>query len=384
MAPNALGLAPPHLRRHYRATTWDSSNTLFVLLAVLVVIAGVSTFSLLSQSTNPATAVQHRVTSPRPKVAPRAPVKPAPAPAPAKPPAVVATPVNLGVYAGPGAQATAQAFVTQNGGQVPYALDFINGTTWSEISDPQWTLQHWTGTSFHMIFAVPMLPDRGASLASGATGAYDSEFASLATNLVAAGDGNSTLMLGWDPLQPGTAWEAVTPAESTDYRTYWRDIVTTMRSVQGANFAFEWDGGNPTRDQSPSLAYPGDAYVDLVATDAFDNVVPLPDVSRWTTQAQATYGADWFSQFALSHKKPLAIAKWGLVPARVIGGGGDDPKFVTQLTNWCATHHVAMAVVWDYGIWAIDGPTFPAAASALGDQHLASSLVSGTNASGTS
>jgi hypothetical protein len=381
MSPSALGLTPPHARHHYRTPTWDSGNVLFVLLAVLVVIAAVSTLALLLQSSSPSTALSHRATSPRPKVSAKPPATPATAPA--KPPAVAPTPVSLGVYAGPGALATAQAFATRNGVQVHYALDFINDTSWNEISDPQWTLQQWTGTSFHMVFAVPMLPETGANLASGAAGAYDAEFASLATNLVAAGFGSSTLMLGWDPLQPGTAWEATSPAKVTDYRTYWRDIVTTMRSVNGANFAFEWDGGNPTENRSPSSVYPGDAYVDLVATDAFDNVVPVPDESRWTSQAQATYGGDWFSQFALSHKKPLAIAKWGLVPATVAGGGGDDAKFVTQLTNWCASHHAAMAVVWDYGIWAIDGPTFPAAASALAGQRLAPGLASGTNASGT-
>ena len=43
-----------------------------------------------------------------------------------------------------------------------------------------------------MTWGVPMLPTTGGvSLATGATGAYDAYFKTLATNLVAAGMGNS-------------------------------------------------------------------------------------------------------------------------------------------------------------------------------------------------
>jgi hypothetical protein len=277
----------------------------------------------------------------------------------------------LGVYAGPGAAGEAQGFALQEGSRVPYALDFFDASTWDSISDPTWILQRWSTASFHMIFGVPMLPNQGASLALGATGSYNSEFSALSTHLVAAGDGSAILMLGWDPLQAGTTWQVHNQAQATQYVDYWRTIVTTMRAVPGATFSFEWNGGDPVDGPSPGAVYPGDSFVDLVATNTFDALASPSGESRWASIAGADHGPDWFSQFAAQHGKPLAIAEWGLVPRTTTGGGGDDPTFVVDLTTWCQEHKVAFFVAWDYGTWAIGAPPFPAAAATLAHRQAA-------------
>ena len=66
----------------------------------------------------------------------------------------------LGVYAGPGGLAQAQSFNAASGGNVSYALDFVDDGSWTSISDPYWTLAHWAGTPFHMIYGIPMLPNQ--------------------------------------------------------------------------------------------------------------------------------------------------------------------------------------------------------------------------------
>jgi hypothetical protein len=287
----------------------------------------------------------------------------------ATPPVRPATPAPwapaFGVYAGPGAVASAQAFDVQKGGPVPYALDFFDSSNWTSISDPQWTIQHWRGSPFHMIFGVPMLPDAGASLATGATGAYDPNFVTLATELVAAGEGNAVLMIGWDPLQTGTSWHVTGSADATAYIEYWRHIVGSMRAVPGAKFQFEWNGGTPGGSLTASAVYPGNSYVNLIAIDVFDRLRTPVTGSRWETISTTTNGPDWFFGFAAEHHKPLVIGEWGLVPAATPGGGGDDVHFVRGFMAWCQAHHIALIVTWDYGTWALTSGSFPASERAL-------------------
>jgi hypothetical protein len=272
----------------------------------------------------------------------------------------------FGVYAGPDAVAAARSFGLATGGPTAYALDFLPSSSWGSIADPQWTIVDWQGSTFHMIYGVPMLPDTGASLATGATGAYDPVFASLATHLVAAGEGNAVLMLGWDPLQPGPAWQVRGEAEAADYVDYWRHIVTAVRAVPGAHFSFEWDGGTPIGSPlAPSAVYPGDSYVDFIATNAFDQVADPTDGPRWAAIAEDTNGPDWFAEFAADHHKPLVIGEWGLEPGSAPGGGGDDGAFVTDLLQWCATNRVALMVTWDYGAWSVTSGSFPSAEAAF-------------------
>jgi hypothetical protein len=139
--------------------------------------------------------------------------------------------------------------------------------------------------------------------------------------------------------------------------------VTSMRSVPGQQFQFAWDSAPQSDPVLPPALYPGNAYVDIVATDAFD-VGTTVTSSGWAGFAAAPYGPDWFSGFAASHHKPLMIAKWGLAP-RSVAGGGDSPSYVSHFLRWANQRHLFAAVTWDYGSWAVTGGTFPKAAAEL-------------------
>ncbi len=302
-------------------------------------------------------------------------------PAPAQAPAPASTTVPstaqsattpwvpaIGVYAGPGGLAQAQTFNQALGGNVDYALDFVDDGSWNSIADPYWTLANWSGTPFHMIFGIPMLPVDGSTLAAGAAGDYNLAFVSLATQLIAAGQGNAILMLGWDPMQSVTPWAVHSSTQASQYVAYWHQIVNSIRSVPGAHFSFEWDGGTPAPSVALESVYPGDNYVNLVATNVFDRLWSPSNGSRWAALLSNRYGPSWFAQFAQAHHKPLVIGEWGLVTASSsTGGGGDDAPFVHQLLSWCAANQVALAVTWDYGTWGIASGAFPAAQSALSE-----------------
>lgn len=301
-----------------------------------------------------------------------------PATAPAAPAATPAAPtttpttspslagVPLGIYAGPGAAAGAEAVDDALGGRISYAMDFLPQTSWTALTDPTWLAASWAGSPFDLVLGVPMLPDRGATLAQGAAGAYDAEFTLLAQRLVAAGLGGADLLVGWQPDDGGTPWYVDSAAAAGWYVQYWDRIAAAMKAVPGASFVFEWDpgdsGSSPVR---PAAMYPGNGAVDVVGTDAFDTMPhTLSQTKQWADVLDRTGGPTWAAVFAAQHHRLLAVAMWGVVPTSA-GGGGDAPAFVSGVLDWAAGQGVAMCVLWDYGSWAISGGSFPSAYSSL-------------------
>lgn len=295
----------------------------------------------------------------------------APAPSPHVPtphdptsPVPASPAMAVGVYAGSGNVAGASDFQAALGHPVHYALDYFSGSSWSSISSPTWILQQWQGSPYQLVFGVPMLAP-GASLTAGAAGAYNTEFSTLASNLVASGFANAWLELGFDPTISGTPWSVANPAEAAQYVAYWRQIVATMRAVPGSAFRFVWDVTPPGGALTPQELYPGSSYVDVIATDFFDIVTGVPSPARFSALVDAPYGPQWFSTFATAEGKPFILAKWGVVPTSTWGGGGDDPGFVRALVGWAKTSGVHVLITWDAGSWAISGGAFPASLAAL-------------------
>lgn len=286
----------------------------------------------------------------------------------------------LGVYAGAGDPSAAASFGTWLGHPVRYAMDFFDGSSWSTISKPTWIVDRWAGTSYRMIWGVPILPNSGASLAAGATGAYDQYFQQLATFLVAHGQGSSILRLGWEFNGSWFPWSA--SADPQAFIEYWRQIVTTMRAVPGANFSFEW---NPTRGAmslAPPLAWPGSAYVNIVGMDVYDLQWPaMPNAEqRWNYFLTEPYGLNWLANFAALHGKPIAFPEWGLVRTGSQGhGGGDDPVFISGMASFIASHDVVNAVFWNYGSSAVTAGAYPDAGAALREAFAAPAVSQGTS-----
>jgi hypothetical protein len=269
------------------------------------------------------------------------------------------------------------------GYDVTLASDSFDKRSWAEIDDDQFAIDHWIGSGYRMIWAVQMLPDiGGVSLAIGATGAYNGYFAILAKNLVAAGMGNSLLRLGWEFNQSQFTWYAA--GQATSFVDYWRQIVTTMRAVPGADFKFVWNpsrGDNGPKDRAMgNLAdyYPGNSYVDIIAMDIYDEAYSsYPGGSaEFQTILTQTWGLDWLASFGATNGKPLAIPEMGLGsgPSAPNSGpitgngalsGGDDPTFITDMFNWITQNNVAFVTYWDFQTSSIQNGQNPLAAQAL-------------------
>jgi hypothetical protein len=305
-------------------------------------------------------------------------------------PAVGTAGLGLGFYDGTSSPAGAEAAATWLGAptSVKYAQDFIDATDWAHIADP-WQLPNWKGSPFEMVWGVPMLPCGAPSTQCAtnvadynlvADGGADSYYVTLAQNLVAAGFGSSYIRLGWEFNADWMGW-GICNASGTglsswaaDFVPAFQHIVTSMRSVAGANFKFIW---NPIDSANSSCAggnlesfYPGDAYVDAVALDAYDGIgtATSSDAARWTDivngvnaggwtavtpaaingQTFQGYGLTWLAAFAAEHGKEVSLPEWGLMSASTDGGGGDDTTYMTNMTNWIKSNASGPVLFWNY------------------------------------
>jgi len=286
-----------------------------------------------------------------------------------------ASPNVTGVYTGALSPQSTSSFGLAVGLQPAFAMDFLDGTSWSTLVNGAPTyMSTWSGTGYEMVWSVPMLPnsftpdsnvaDTSGSaygLQQGAAGAYDSNFLKLAQEMVAGGQGSSIIRPGWEFNGNWFPWAA--KGQAAAFVGYWQQIVTTMRSVPGQNFRFAW---NPTAGDEGvgNLAdfYPGSAYVDYIGVDLYDqawaNYTGIS--SEWNTYLTEPYGLNWLASFAASQGKAITLPEWGLDPdpssnnggptaqSNSEVGGGDDPAFINDMAQWIRQNNVVDASYWDY------------------------------------
>jgi hypothetical protein len=297
---------------------------------------------------------------------------------------------GLGLYDGQSSPAGLETAANWLGSPstIKYAQDFIDATDWSHIENP-WQLSNWKGSPFTMVWGVPMLPCGGPSTQcatnvsdfdSVANGGANGHFKTLAQNLIANGFGSSYIRLGWEFNAGWMGWGVCDQDGSAltswagDFVPAFRNIVTSMRSVGGANFKFIW---NPIDSSNAACSgdklenfYPGDSYVDMVSLDAYDGIGgETSDTARWTDimnglnaggwtaekpdaingQSFSGYGLNWLSAFGKEHGKEVGLPEWGLNDSNTAAGGGDDTYFMTQMTAWIKANATGPVIFWNYG-----------------------------------
>jgi Glycosyl hydrolase family 26 len=273
----------------------------------------------------------------------------------------------LGTYHWPNGTAGVDAFAAWLGREAVWGLDFVGGESWDNVGWPTWWLETWSKwvkakPGRRLVLSIPLLagpvdgsgPTQGAkglrepvSLERGAAGDYNQHFKDLAENLVRYGLAETILRPGWEFNGDWYAWRA--KGKTKAFTEYWRQIVTTMRAVPGAEtLKFCW---NPTLgdQQFPAdEAWPGDAFVDYVGVDVYDETWNA-DTYPWPTEASAAEierrqrkvwdewivnsprGLAFWTKFAKDHGKPLALPEWGLVWSTHQHGGLDNPHFIEQM-----------------------------------------------------
>ena len=332
----------------------------------------------------------------------------APAPAGAAAPSVSVN--TLGVYVGYQSPGRVSAFGRAIGQRPSFAMDFLDGDSWSALlrTAPSY-MAAWKGSGFTMIWGVPILPyasspgatsTSGDSLQQGAAGAYNSYFRKLARDMVAGGQANSIVRLGWEFNAGWFPWAAV--GQAATFIGYWRQIVDTMRSVAGQNFTFEW---NPNAGGTDDLAdyYPGNAYVDLIGLDLYDQAWGNYGASdcngaacqqeEFRTLLTQPNGLRWLAKFAAAQGKPVALPEWGLAassPTDLNGtyvdeelGGGDDPTFINAMAQWINRNNVYEATYWQFNRSRISPTANPLSDAAfVSDFGLPAATVAGDGGGG--
>jgi hypothetical protein len=262
----------------------------------------------------------------------------------------VAHGVSLAVYAGEANPGGVANFASTTGTSPTLATDYLNkGSGWASMAAAA-NIKAWSPTPYRLTIGVPILPGVG-TLAQGATGAYDRYFTTLGQNLVSDNEANAILRLGWEFNGNWFTWSVANAADAANFVAYWHQIVTTMRAVPGEKFKFLWNPNGPSpTSYNPGLAYPGDAYVDYVGTDNYDNFwgSPFKPLPAWIHQLSEQWGLNWLTTFATAHNKPIAIPEWS-DEYRTDGHGlGDDPSFMDHMAGWFVTNRVAFAGIWSY------------------------------------
>ncbi|MDX6243551.1 MAG: hypothetical protein QOE76_1274 [Frankiales bacterium] len=244
-----------------------------------------------------------------------------------------------------GGTSAANAFGAWRHQPVSVVVDYIGTDSWNSITNVagQGLQSYWAGETAHRVWSVPLIPSDGSSsLQAAASGSYNDKYATVAKALVAGGDGNATIRLGWEMTGEWFAWSGV--KDPAAFAGAFRQAVTAMRSVSGQHFTFDW---NVAMGQAnPEPMYPGDGYVDLIGVDNYDtswatDYTPSAHPQVWNHIVTQTWGLNWLASFAGQHGKRMSIPEWGVVYKCNGHGGGDDPYFIDQMHAWVSSHDVA-------------------------------------------
>ncbi|MBB3348834.1 glycosyl hydrolase [Sphingomonas sp. BK069] len=181
-------------------------------------------------------------------------------------------------------------------------------------------------------------------------------------------------------------------------------VADVMHAVPGVKVLVVWNPASINWSaQSVAAAYPGDQYVDVIASDIYSRVYP-PTLYDWTTRKDAASKTEWAKSaanrikfwdypgatqwsatgsgwglaqaldFALQRRKPFGLGETGVGGNDGDTGPADDPEFPAYLRTRLADHvakggTIDHVVIWDYnasdGAWRFTGvPTRTATAAA--------------------
>ncbi|MZD08022.1 hypothetical protein GTW43_23490 [Streptomyces sp. SID5785] len=233
---------------------------------------------------------------------------------------------------------------------------YLPGDRWDNIEGSPTFLDAWAKWRRErddriFVLNVPMLerneervPDAQVRslLRRGADGAFDAHFKALAERLVALRVPDTVLVLGWE--MNGTTYTHRCGPDPAAWKTYWKRIVTVMRSVPGQKFRFDFTPSRG-RDAVPwTQCYPGDDTVDIVGMDSYDQ----PRGMSFDEQVSEPYGLQAQVDFAKEHGKPVSYPEWGLFR------NGDNPEYMRRMLAWMDRHAPLYNTLTDYcphGVW---------------------------------
>ncbi|MER6953838.1 glycosyl hydrolase [Streptomyces sp. NPDC000618] len=295
-------------------------------------------------------------------VAPVAPVTPTQTPVPSTAPSTAPTKdaaSAFGAYLDYGARGVARIAELSEwlgGAKLRVGHTYLPGDRWRNIEGLPNFLDAWAKWRLErddrmFVLNVPMLErnEEGLSdtevrklLRQGAAGEFDHHYRALAERLVALKVPDTVIVLGWE--MNGITYTHRCGPDPEAWKKYWNRIVSTMRSVPGQKFKFDF---TPSRgkDAIPwTQCYPGDDTVDIFGMDAYDQPTGL----SFDDQVKEPYGLQAHVDFAKAHGKPISYPEWGLFR------NGDNAEYMRRMLAWMDEHKPLYNTLTDYcphGVW---------------------------------
>lgn len=143
------------------------------------------------------------------------------------------------------------------------------------------------------------------------------------------------------------------------------------------NAAWVWSvakGGvkQPSKPHDTIDYYPGDAYVDWVATGLHQ--FGSDDLARYTSRASNTADPlartdDLYAEFSGRRGKPFMLSEWGVATRPY--GNGDDPSYVRDVFAWIRAHPKVKASIYfnrKHGNYTHELEAMPQARAAYADE----------------
>lgn len=200
-----------------------------------------------------------------------------------------------------------------------------------------------------LVISVPICTG-DVTLASAATGGMDSAWTGIcqrAVNTVGTSTMRVIFRLGWE----FDAWWmkcAITKQDGTsngqeaNYKAAWIRFCSIARGLMNSPL-FDLCGSSKYFSSRWAAGYPGDAYVDIVGLDyynqSFEYVNSTSIATRqlvWNKYMWDDLNAQW--QFAKDHGKMVGYGEFGsCTSGDASQGGGDDTYFLDQLFHLIAT-----------------------------------------------
>jgi hypothetical protein len=277
----------------------------------------------------------------------------------------------VGSYNGAADPSGALSFAQETDTTASLYSDYLDGSSWSSMvgsaGDPPWVIGQLKGElgSMRLLLSVPLVnagyADDQAALAAYATdpaATWDPAFTTLAQNLVAAGFSNAIIRLMWEPDSGIYSNDDMTSANN--YAALWQDAWNAMMAVPGAHFQWAWYWGGNFDADTNATAYPGNAYVNYVTFDFYDQswdgscgiayngsaFSATQEACLWSDSYDVTLGA--LASFAAAHDKPIGIGEFGVIDRSDGHGGGDDPTWVNDFYSWMMANSVAWASYFNF------------------------------------
>ncbi len=258
-----------------------------------------------------------------------------------------------GIYVGNGDDANPVAHIVSNyeewlGRPVDIIALHTGAGGWSDWSGSiGWQLwNHRDVINTHDIhWSIPLIPNWDSSMSSAAQGQYNNQYSDAARTIANGTPGTDPIIIrtGWEFNATWSPQSSSAIGQPQNYIGAFRNFVDSFRSVS-ERFVFEWTPNIGDQGMDPSLAYPGNDYVDIIGMDFYwdsKQSWSIKDpVQAWDYFVHQPYGLQWLENFASERGKPTAYSEWGV-------NSDNAGYFIEQAANWFKTHNVLFQSYWE-------------------------------------